>query len=271
MAPPLSSRELEARRVAISDSAAADPSVLVPTLGFEGPLGLLLSLVESRRLDVLTVPLGELAAAYLDALASLPADRARHLSSFVAVASQLILIKSRALLPAPPAPTAGTGDEEVRDPEEDLRRRLVLYRLFRDAAGRLGARSAASVRLFHREAPLPASSIEVEARPGPRWAPEALATALRRLAVVAVPPAPPPDVVPRTVTLAERAELIRASLARAPRVVLQDLLAGTTDRVVMAVTFLAMLELVKRRELVVEQSEPWGPITCRPASTGAPG
>jgi chromatin segregation and condensation protein Rec8/ScpA/Scc1 (kleisin family) len=69
--------------------------------------------------------------------------------------------------------------------------------------------------------------------------------------------------VPRTITLADRASVIRAALDGAPSIVLQDLLADVTDRVVMAVTFLALLELVKRREIVAEQAEPWGPITCR--------
>ena len=69
---------------------------------WDGPLGLLLSLIEARRLDVLTVPLGALTEAYLDALAGLEDDRIGNISSFVAVASQLILIKSRAMLPRPP-------------------------------------------------------------------------------------------------------------------------------------------------------------------------
>ncbi len=67
------------------------------------------------------------------------------------------------------------------------------------------------------------------------------------------------------VTLAERAAIIRAALRRTPMVVLQELLHDVRDRVVVAVTFMAMLELVKSRELVVEQSEPWGPIVCRVA------
>jgi chromatin segregation and condensation protein Rec8/ScpA/Scc1 (kleisin family) len=70
--------------------------------------------------------------------------------------------------------------------------------------------------------------------------------------------------VPRTVTLEERAAIIRSALRRAPQVVLQELLRGVRDRVVVAVTFLAMLELVKGRELIIEQAEPWGPIVCRP-------
>ena len=69
--------------------------------------------------------------------------------------------------------------------------------------------------------------------------------------------------MPRTITLTERAEIIRAALRGAPTVVLQDLLGGVRDRVVIAVTFLAMLELMKRREIVVSQEAPWGPIVAR--------
>ena len=80
--------------------------------------------------------------------------------------------------------------------------------------------------------------------------------------------------MPRTITIGERAAIIRAALRRADRVVLQELLQGVRDRVVVAVTFLAMLELVKRREIVVEQAEPWGPIVARattPAERAASG
>jgi chromatin segregation and condensation protein Rec8/ScpA/Scc1 (kleisin family) len=69
--------------------------------------------------------------------------------------------------------------------------------------------------------------------------------------------------VARTITLADRAAIIRAALREAPSLILQDLLRGVRDRVVIAITFLAMLELVKRREIVVEQAAPWGPIVAR--------
>src|SRR6185436_6728821 len=93
--------------------------------------------------------------------------------------------------------------------------------------------------------------------------PAVLVAALGRLAVIVESPAPPPEVVPRTITLTERAEIIRAAIRGAGVVVLQDLLGGVRDRVVVAVTFLAMLELMKRREIVVTQDEPWGPIVAR--------
>src|SRR6187431_2073974 len=68
---------------------------------FDGPLALLLSLIEQRQLDVLTVRLGNLAPAFLDALAGLETGRLPLLSAFVGVSAQLILIKSRAVLPRP--------------------------------------------------------------------------------------------------------------------------------------------------------------------------
>ena len=72
----------------------------------------------------------------------------------------------------------------------------------------------------------------------------------------------------RVVTLEERAAVIRRALAGAPVVVLQDILRDVTDRVTVAITFLAVLELVKGRELTIEQHEPWGPIHIRRRAAG---
>jgi hypothetical protein len=87
---------------------------------FDGPLALLLSLIEARQLDVLTVPLGAVADAYLDALATLDADRLGNVSAFVAIASQLILIKSRAMLPRQAELAATALVDEGADPEAEL-------------------------------------------------------------------------------------------------------------------------------------------------------
>jgi chromatin segregation and condensation protein Rec8/ScpA/Scc1 (kleisin family) len=86
-----------------------------------------------------------------------------------------------------------------------------------------------------------------------------------------VPPAPPPaEIVPRTITLDERAAVIRSALLSAPQIVLQELLNDVTDRIVVAVTFLALLELAKGREVSIEQKEPWGPIHVVPLAPAAP-
>jgi segregation and condensation protein A len=229
---------------------------------FEGPLALLLAVIEARQLDVLTVPLGGLAEAYLDALASLEGDRLGNVSTFVAVAAQLILIKSRAILPRPPRAAAVPLDDEP-DPEAELRARLLEYRRYRDAGAVLGGRYLVS-RLFRRDAEVAASAGRIGARPPerPPLPPSALALAWGRLAKV-VPEIPlPAEVMTRTITLAERAAVIRAALRGSGTIVLQELLGGVRDRVVVAITFLALLELHKSREITLEQTEPWGPIVA---------
>lgn len=264
--------------VVFGEGRRPEAATRVQIESFEGPLALLLSLIEAREMDVLTVPLGAVADAYLDALAGLDGDRIGNVSSFVAIASQLILIKSRAMLPRQPQAAAGVLDEGL-DPEAELRARLLLYKAYRDAGTRLQAEAVRRVGLFRREPSVAQAAALAGARPveGPPLDPALLGLALDGLARIAPPPEPPPEVVGRVITLAERAAVIRSALGDADAVVLQELLRGVRDRVVVAVTFLAMLELVKRHEIVVEQAEPWGPIIARNvtpeerAAAGIPG
>lgn len=252
-----------------ASESSAERSTHVRFEEFDGPLALLLALIEARQLDILTVPLGSLAEAYLDALAGLEGDRLDNVAAFVAVSAELILIKSRAILPRPPVVEAVSLDEGL-DPEEELRARLLEYRRFRDAARALGARLDGA-GLLRREAEIALAAGRAGAIPPerPPLPPAALVAALVELARVAVAPAPPPEVVSRTVTIAERTAIIRAALRGSDSVVLQELLRGVRDRVVVAVTFLAMLELAKQREVVLEQSQPWGPIVAQRTSGGA--
>jgi segregation and condensation protein A len=222
---------------------------------FSGPLDLLLHLIEARELDVLTVPLAEMADAYVAHLATHPVPPA-ELADFVAIASQLILLKSRRLLPGEPQPNAATAEEEPD--EEELRRRLLEYRALRDAARQLGAWDGERVTLRRepREADLP----EAPTEPMP---PSTLADALQRLAAIPEPEAPPPEVVKREVTIAMQIAALREAMGSAGRVVLQTVLAACRSRTEISVTVLAMLELVRRRQATVEQTELFGPILVR--------
>jgi segregation and condensation protein A len=251
--------------VVFGEGRRPEAATRVQLEAFDGPLALLLALIEARQLDVLTVPLGALAEGYLDALATLDADRMGNVSAFVSIASQLILIKSRAMLPRRVEAPPGSLPDEGIDPEEELRARLVLYRAYRNAGGRLGERAAARLRLLGREPSIAHAAGLAGARPveAPPMDPHRLGASLVRLVELAPPPEVPPEIVPRTITLADRATVIRAALRGADVVVLQELLRGVRERAVVAITFLAMLELMKRREIVVEQAEPWGPIVAR--------
>jgi segregation and condensation protein A len=224
---------------------------------FEGPLGLLLHLIESRQLDVITVPLAEVADAYVAYLARNPVDAA-NLAEFVAVAAQLIYLKSKRLLPAEPLPPLPDGVEE---PDEDeLRRRLIDYRTLRDASQVLGQRDGVhpTMRREPRETDLPTAPTE----PMP---PALLASALDRLAAIPEPAAPPPAVVPREITIGQQIAVLRAALSQGGRVLLQAILATCRSRTEATVTFLATLELVRRREVTAEQWTIFGPITLESA------
>jgi segregation and condensation protein A len=219
---------------------------------FSGPLELLLQMIESRQLDVLTVPLADLADGYVAHLASRPVPT-EQLAEFVSIASQLILLKSRRLLPGEPG--QGTNAAEEEPDEEELRRRLIEYRIVRDASRELGARDlqAPAFRREPREADLP----EVPSPPLPAVL---LAEALDRLAAIPEPEPPPPEVVPREVTIAMQIAALRTAMSRTGRVVLQQLLATCRSRTEVTVTVLATLELVRRRQVVVRQDELFGPI-----------
>ncbi len=243
---------------------ASDEPTPIPTAGgafevslpvFSGPLQLLLHLIESRQLDVLTVPLADLADAYLEHLTRHPVDL-QQLSEFVAVAAQLVLLKSRRMLPGEPLPPATEGEEEPD--EEALRRRLLEYRTLRDAARVFGGRDMTNLAMRRepRESDLPpAPVVPLE--------PSVLVEALVRLAAIAEPPPAPPEVVKREVTIAMQIQALRAALQDHGRVVLQAVLAGCRSRSEAVVTLMATLELVRRRQVVVEQSELFGPILVR--------
>ena len=114
---------------------------------FEGPLELLLHLIRKKKVSIDEVRLADLTAAYLSYIRSLQAVDLDIAGEFLEIAATLILIKSRTLLPRPPLTEEG---EEVEDPEETLRRRLMEYQRFKDAAYAIGARDWLGRDVFPR-------------------------------------------------------------------------------------------------------------------------
>jgi len=210
---------------------------------------------------VLTVPLADMADAYTEHLARTPVDVA-NLSEFVATAAQLILLKSRRMLPGEAEPAVTPGSDEPD--EEELRRRLIEYRAMRDAARALGEKDMAAplMRREPRESDLPdAPTTPLPAR--------LLVDALARLTAISEPEPPPPEVVAREITIGMQIRALLAALADDGRVILQAVLAGCRSRTEAAVTVMAALELVRRRQVRVEQSTLFGPITMH--AVPAPG
>ena len=137
------------------------------------------------------------------------------------------------------------------EPDEDeLRRRLVEYRALRDASRLLGEWDMArpAYRREPREADLPEAA-------GGADASVPLSHALGALAAVPEPVPAPPEIVAREVTIAMQIVTLRGAMGHAGQVVLQWVLAGCQSRTEIAVTVLAMLELVRRRQATVQQDE----------------
>jgi segregation and condensation protein A len=227
---------------------------------FEGPLQLLLHLIESRRLDILTVPLAEVADAYVEHLARHPVD-AVNLSEFVVIAAQLIFLKSKRMLPSEPLPPLPDATDEVD--EDELRRRLIEYRALRDAAVALGERdgTAPVMRREPRESDLP----EAPSEPMPAGV---LAAALATLAAIPEPVAPPPEIIAREITIGQQIDVLHRALSRGGKVLLQTILARCRSRTEAAVTFLATLELVRRKQVAAVQDEVFGPILIESTEPG---
>jgi segregation and condensation protein A len=227
---------------------------------FEGPLQLLLHLIESRQLDILSVPLAEVADAYVEHLARHPVD-AVNLSEFVTIAAQLIFLKSKRMLPSEPLPPLPDATDEVD--EDELRRRLIEYRALRDAAVALGERDgrAPVMRREPRESDLP----EAPSEPMP---PGVLAAALATLAAIPEPVAPPPEIVAREITIGQQIEVLHRALSGGGKVLLQTILARCRSRTEAAVTFLATLELVRRRQVAAVQDDVFGPILIEATEPG---
>ena len=114
--------------------------------GFDGPLDLLLEMVEEKRIDILTVRLGDLADEYLARVRALGALPAEEVAEFLALASRLVLLKARSLLPS----FASLAPEQEAETEEDLRARIIEYATTRERAAALGDKLRAGSRAFRR-------------------------------------------------------------------------------------------------------------------------
>ncbi len=224
---------------------------------FEGPLDLLLRLIEKAELDITTISLARVTDQYLAYIRELDRIEPDLLADFLVVAARLILIKSRALLPQPQQP-----EEEEEDVGHDLVRQLEEYRRYKIASEHLREREELGLRCHVRAAPLVARPRVLP--PGEVSLSDLLA-ALQR--VLATTPAVPASTVitPHTVTVEDKIRAIEAAISESPRVGFTALLLRARSRVEIIVTFLAVLELIKRGRILAEQGEPFGEIHLVPA------
>jgi len=233
---------------------------------FEGPLDLLLHMIEVRELDISVISLMTVTEQYLKTLNQLEEIEPGALADFLVVASRLLYIKSYNLLPKPRPPV----EDEEEASGDALLRQLLEYRQFKQVATSLRAREEAGLRVYIRTAPRP--DIERRLDLG-NVDVEALQRALRKV-LQRIPVDPPlPRVKTYPITVAEQLENVRAYLravfeddSRSGRrgVSFEALLGRSASRLEVIVTFLAVLELVKLHEIEVVQDATFGEIQLVP-------
>jgi len=244
---------------------AAEQPYRVKLEVFEGPLDLLLHLIEKQELDITKVSLVSVTDQYLEYISHAEAINADNLADFLVVAAKLLLIKSRALLPAPPASLA----EEEEDVGDELARQLREYKLFKELAQQLRAREELGLRAYLRLATLP--DLEKTLEPN-EVSLEDLLNAAREAFALQAPAAPVNGVVkPVTISIADRIRHIETLLNRKGSFSFQYLLRRARSRPEIIVTFLALLELIKGRRVQVQQDKLFGEIwVSRPEAAVPP-
>lgn len=228
----------------------------VETDVYQGPLDLLLQLIERAELDVTKLALAQVTDQFLAYMRTLQELRAERVSEFIVVAARLMQIKSEALLPRP---VVRMPDEE--DPGEALVQQLLMYKQFKELAKLLASRQLDELRTHLRMAPPPKvegrldlsniSINDIYAAAMRVFAREDLRTPLRE--VVAAP----------KITILEKIRLVADALKAKSLVHFRELIKPAPGRLHMVITFLAVLELVRRYRISAQQDALFGDIELR--------
>ena len=234
---------------------------------FEGPLDLLLYLIKKEEVDIYDVNLTQLATQFIEYIEVMRMLDLEIAGEFLVMASTLMYIKSRELLPLDQQVTV-EGEDEGEDPRWELIRQLVEYKKFKDAAAQLQTLEARQENVFPR---LPGTP-----EPAPDAAPlkpdvslfdllNAVSAILKRVSVRE----DARDVYEDKWTVSEKIELILKAIAARGSLNFSDLFEGALSRSEVVVTFLALLELIRLKQLAAVQTEAFGVIEIRRVS-GAP-
>lgn len=229
---------------------------------FEGPLDLLLYLVRRDEVDIYDIEIGRITRQYLEYLEALEAIDVEIGGEFIVMAANLLYIKSRTLLPVDlQTPVEEDGEEE--DPRWELIRQLIEYKKFKEAAGELRDREDLAVKLFGRtpEAPPPDGGATLLA--GEVGALDLIAAFQRVLDRLEKKKTPEREIEADTFTVSEKIEYVLRVLPEKDELKFEELFAGQTTRGEVVATFLALLELVRLRHVMVAQVGPFGEIVLR--------
>jgi segregation and condensation protein A len=233
---------------------------------FEGPLDLLLHLIEKRQMEITTISLVAVTDQYLAYLHQWEAEKLplANMAAFVSIAARLLFIKSQSLLPHNNKEEANEEGENAVTMAEELQRHLVEYKMAKEIATILRQREEAGMQTHGRSGLL--AGIEAQLT----WTPptlvnmevQSLTRAFQRLLELqARDEENDTSLMPvARVRVSERIEEILSRLQEQPELPLTEIIVNERSRLVIIVTFLAVLELWKWQRINVRQSELLGPI-----------
>lgn len=226
---------------------------------FEGPLDLLLYLIKKDEVDIYDIVIERITQQYLafmDAFKTLDLEVA---GEFVVMAANLIYIKSRSLLPAHVQPPEEEAEED--DPRWDLIRQLVEYKKFKDAAAQLSQREVEQSNLFSRTPDADAAAPE---RPLGDVSVFDLINAFNKvLKRIEAKSEDLREIFEENHTVSDKIDLILKLTGSGVPLKFTELFANAASRSEVVVTFLALLELVRLKQLKCVQDEPFGEIELR--------
>jgi segregation and condensation protein A len=248
------------------DGASPHTKYVVHLPVFEGPLDLLLHLIEKRQMEITTISLMAVTDQYLAYLRQWEAENLplANMAAFVAIAARLLYIKSQSLLPRTTQEELSSEVESAADMAEELQRHLLEYKRAKEIANHLRQREEAGLQTHSRSGLL--AGIETQLT----WTPptlvgmevQALAHAFQRLlALRAKDAGDSSDLLPLArVRVSDRIAEILHLLSERPVITLDEIVENEHSRFVIIVTFLAVLEMWKHARITVKQETLLGPI-----------
>jgi segregation and condensation protein A len=232
---------------------------------FEGPLDLLLYLIKKEEVDIYEVNLTQLATQFIEYIELMRVLDLEIAGEFLVMASTLMYIKSRELLPVDQQVVA-EGEDEGEDPRWELIRQLVEYKKFKDAAAQLQCLETRQEAIYPRLPCAPDFAVEETHRPQASLFDliNAVNTVLKRL----TQREDLRDIFEDRWTVSEKIEFIMKEVTQARGVRFSTLFASATSRTEVVVTFLAMLELIRLKQIIAIQEATFGEIELAPAPPG---
>ena len=223
---------------------------------FEGPLDLLLHLIKKSEINIYDIPINLIAQQYLEYVEAMKELNLNVAGEFLVMAATLLQIKSKMLLPAD---EAAEDEEDGPDPREELVRRLLEYKTYKEAARQLDGQEKMWREIFSREPEPVVAEVESDETLMENVSLFDLVDALKAI-VERNPGKTLIEIVPDNLTVRERMNVILETLEGKDSVSFAALFDGSCHRLVIIVTFLALLELIRLRVAHVFQSETFGPI-----------